>query len=215
MHTESQILIIDDHPSFVEGVSLLLQSIVPNINPLIAYNGKDALVLLKQHPDIDWIFLDIKMPDINGIELIKHFEKNKTLANIVVMTSDNSPMIMDQVLKSNVSGFLSKDFDRQILSQAIETIANGDVFLTSEHERQLKNYRETLLRERQSIEKAMSHRQQDTLLLISKGYSNIEIAAHMGISESTVKTHVSTLMSLFEADNRTHCVAEAQRLHFI
>jgi len=215
MDAESKILIVDDHPSFVEGVSLLLQSIIPNTKPLVAHNAIDALALAKQHPDLDWVFLDINMPDMSGIELVERFNKNKLLANIVVMTSENSPVIIDQALKKNVSGFLTKDFDRKTLSDSITAIEKGIVFLIPEHARQLKNYRESLLLEKQLIEENISERQRQTLLLVAEGYSNQEIASNLGITESTVKTHVSSLIALFEADNRTHCVAEARRLHVV
>lgn len=211
----TKILMIDDHPSFVEGAFLLLQSIIPNAVQLTAHSGEETLALIKQQPDIDWIFLDIKLPDISGIALLEHFKKHKIVASIVIMTSETSPAIIDQVIKQHVSGFLTKDFSRQTLSDCIKTIENGGTFLAREHAQQLKNYRESLLREKQLIEEAISERQKQTLLLVVKGYSNKEIAENLGISESTVKTHVSSLINLFDADNRTHCVAEARRLHIL
>ena len=65
------------------------------------------------------------------------------------------------------------------------------------------------------IEETISERQRQTLLLVVKGYSNKEIAESLGISENTVKTHVSSLISLFDTDNRTHCAAEARRLRIV
>jgi len=215
MNTLEKILIIDDHPSFIEGVSLLLHSIFPNATLSNALDGADALTLINNQPDIDWIFLDINLPDISGIKLIEHFERNKVPANIVIMTSESNPDIIDQVLKRHVSGYLTKDFNREILHNCTKAIENGDVFLTPEHTRQLKNFRESLLKEKQLIEEFISDRQKQTLLMLVKGYSNKEIAQNLSISESTVKTHVSSLISLFEADNRTHCVAEARRLQII
>jgi len=211
----TKILIVDDHPTFIEGVSVILQSIIPNTIPLSSLNGKDALKTININPDIEWIFLDINLPDYNGIELLEHFEKNRVLANIIIMTSANDPSIIDEVLKHHAAGFLTKDFNRQILADCIKTVEMGNIFLTTDHEKQLRNYRESLLREKQIIEDNLSERQKQTLLLIVKGYSNREIAESLGISESTVKTHVSSLISLFEADNRTHCVAEARRLQIV
>ncbi len=215
MNTLPKILVIDDHPSFIEGISLLLQSIIPNATIINALNGAEALALANKKPDIDWIFLDINLPDTSGISLIEHFENKKILANIVVMTSENNPDLIDQVLKRHVSGYLTKDFNRKILHECISVIEDGGVFLLPEHTRQLKNFRESLLKEKQLIEQSISDRQKQTLLMLVKGYSNKEIAQNLCISESTVKTHVSSLISLFEADNRTHCVAEARRLQIL
>jgi DNA-binding NarL/FixJ family response regulator len=215
MEDPEKILIIDDHPSYLEGVSLLLKSILPNAVIVSALNGKATREILVQYSGIDWILLDINLPDCSGIGLIQHFKDIKLLANIIVITSEDDPDLIDQSLRLHANGFLTKDFNREVLSECIKVIKNGGIFLTQKHAKQLENYRESLFREKQLIENAISQRQQQTLLLIAKGYSNSEIAEYLGISESTVKTHVSSLISLFDSDNRTHCVAEARRLKFI
>lgn len=215
MDNATKILIIDDHPLFLEGLSHVLQSIMPSAEILSALNGADALEVLQQHLDIDWILLDLNLPDYNGLDLIDRFTKNKILANVIIVTSATEPEIIDQSLKRQVNGFLTKNFDRWVLMECFKKIDEGGVFLTSEHANQLSNYRETLLKEKQLIEQLLSSRQKETLILIAKGYSNQEIADNLGIAISTVKTHVSTVISLFEAENRTRCVAEARRLHII
>ncbi len=208
-----KVLIVDDHPSYLEGVSMLLQSIMPHASVITALNGFDARSLLKQQPDMDWVLLDINLPDCYGIELIEHFREIKLLANIVVISGDDNPDIIDQALKLHINGFLTKDFDAQLLSKCIQAIQNDQVFLTQKHAEQLRHYQESILVEKLTIEKSISARQKQTLSLIANGYSNLEIADALNISESTVKSHVSSLIALFEADNRTHCVAEARRLN--
>jgi len=72
-----------------------------------------------------------------------------------------------------------------------------------------------LLKEKQLIEESISNRQKQILLMLVKGYNNKEIAQNLGISESTANTQVSSLISIFKADNRTHCVAEARRMKIV
>lgn len=215
MDKHPKILIIDDHPTFVDGLSLLLQSIFPNADIVTAHTGASALQKTEQCPDFDWILLDFHLPDCNGIDLVGRFTEQKLLANIIVITSETEPAIIDQALNHNINGFLTKDFDHKTLMDCIKAIDNGQEFLLPEYQQQLNNYRNYQLRETQNIQQNISPRQQETLLMLSKGFSNQEIAQNMHISESTVKTHVSSLMTLFEADNRTHCVSEAQRLNII
>jgi len=215
MDEDINVLVIDDHPSFVEGVSLILQSILPGATIFTALNGLGAKNLLKQTSDIDLILLDIDLPDCTGLDLITYFRQIKLIANIIIITGADDPDIINQALKLHVNGFLTKDFDAKTLTECITVIDNDNVFLTNKHASELKNYRESLLKEKQLIEQLISQRQMQTLIMIAKGYSNIEIAKSLDISESTVKTHVSSLIALFEADNRTHCVAEARRLKVV
>ncbi len=210
-----KVLIIDDHPTFLEGFSLIIKNTIPDSTILNALNGKEALSLLEKQTDIDWIFLDVNLPDINGIKLIARFNDNKVTANIVIVSSADKPQMIDQILKHHASGFLTKDFDRHLLAQCIDTIEQGGIFLTKRHSQQLNNYRDSVLKEKNTIKNKMSLRQQQILLLVAKGYSNQEIATSLNLSESTIKTHVSTLIALFDSDNRTHCAAEARRLDFI
>ena len=72
-----------------------------------------------------------------------------------------------------------------------------------------------MLKEKQLIEESISNRQKQILLMLVKGYNNKEIAQNLGISESTANTQVSSLISIFKADNRTHCVAEARRMKIV
>lgn len=215
MNEPIKILIIDDHPAYLQGVTSLLQPIIPSAIITTALNGADTLKLLKQHPDTDWVFLDITLPDCSGLELLEQFKANKLLANIVVISADNDPNIIDQAFKLHVNGFLTKDFDSKVLLDCIRTIEDDRIYLIPEHAYQLKSYRNSVLQEKKLIEKNITERLTHTLVLIAKGYSNREIANSMGISESTVKKHTSSLIALFEADNRTHCVGEARRLNFI
>ena len=215
MDDSIKILVIDDHPSYLEGVSLLLRLIMPNSTILTAKDGSNARALLRLHVDIDWILLDLNLPDCSGVELVRYLNDNKTLAHIVVISGEDDPGTIDEILNYGVSGFLTKDFDSQVLTQCINTIENDGVYLAPKHKQMLNNYRSGWLKEKQLIEEVITSRQLQTLLLIAKGYSNHEIADQLGITESTIKKHVSLLIAIFESDNRTHCVAEARRLKFV
>ena len=114
-----------------------------------------------------------------------------------------------------INGVLSKAFDRNMFAQCFTSIELGKVYMSQEHADELKYYQQSQLLGERRFDKEISTRQYETLLMISKGFSNKEIAKRMDISESTVKSHVAALMTLFEADNRTHCVSEAQRLSII
>ncbi len=210
-----QILVVDDHPIFVDGISALLKNIVPNANIVACINGKDALHQLQKPIQFDWVFLDINLPDTTGIDLLKQFLSLKILANVVIVSSDENPETIHQCLELHANGFISKQFNKDIFEQCIQTIERGNVYLEEKQSQLVKNYREGIYVEKTHILKHISERQSEALQMIAKGYSNQEIADMMNVTQSTVKTHISLLMSLFEVDNRSHCVAEARRLGFI
>ena len=125
MAAMEKILIIDDHPVVLDGITLILSDLMQNAQFFTALDGAQACELIASHGDIDWIFLDVNLPDGDGIELMKVFETMKVTANIVVLSSDNSPDVVDRSLKQHASGFLSKSFDRNELQSCIHAIESG------------------------------------------------------------------------------------------
>ena len=206
---------IRDSPVVLDGLTMMLRDLLPQWEIFTAVDGCSARALVNRHQDFDWIFLDVNLPDVDGIKLLKEFDASKVTANVIVLSSDNNPAIVDSALSQNASGFLSKSFDNTELRACIDTIKHGQVYLAPEFQHELKYYRESVLAEKKHIEESLSIRQRQTLLLIAKGYSNREIACSFDIVESTVKSHIQALFLLFEADNRTHCVSEARRLNII
>ncbi len=209
------ILVIDDHPIFIDGITALLKSIVPDSNIVTCANGKSALQQLQKTTQFDWIFLDIKLPDLTGIDLLKEFLNLKILTHVVIVSSDENPETIHQCLELHANGFISKKFNKNIFEQCIQTIKKGNIYLEKEQAHLVKNYQEGIYVEKSHILKHISERQSEALQMIAKGYSNQEIATLMNITQSTVKTHISLLINLFEVDSRSHCVAKARRLGLI
>ena len=137
------------------------------------------------------------------------------MSNIVMLSSELSIEMIEEMLSLNVNGVLSKAFDKKTFSECFKTVEQGLVFLNPEFKKNVEFYRQGVLRERRSIQESMSERQLDILRLISDGYSNSEIDDKQGLSISTVKTYVGQILQLLNAKNRTHCIAEAQRLKII
>lgn len=215
MPNSEKVLIVDDHPIVLDGLRLLLSDVMNGPQVFTACSGSQALNVVENNKDIDWIFLDVNLPDIDGIDLMMSMESKKITANIVVLSSDSSPSVTDRALKHHANGFLSKSFVQSDLVDCIGAIEQGNIFLMPQLQPQLKSYRNSVLLEKQLIEAQISNRQMQTLKLLVTGNSNLEIAKSLGIVESTVKSHIHALMTLFNADNRTHCAAEARRLNIV
>jgi len=212
---QKNILIVDDHPVVLDGIHLLLSSIRPEASYSTATAAKEALDMFESDKSIDWLFIDINLPDLNGLDLAKIIKNINRQCKIVVLSSEIDAKTLDLALSLGVDGVLSKSFTKEVFERCLLTIELGKVFLTPEHDSALKYYHDSVLVEQLHIKDELSKRHFELLTLLDKGMSNKTISQRMGISESTVKSHVSSLMNIFEADNRTHCVAKARKLNII
>lgn len=210
-----RVLIVDDHPVVLDGLLSILESLRPNAIFTTADRAETALACIDEHPGFDWYFIDLNLPDINGLDLIARLREIKAQGNIIVLSSEIRAQSIHEALIFDVDGVLSKASNKETFERCIITVELGKRFLSPRHAQELKEYREGLLFERSQIEASLSERQIETLHLISQGHSNAEIAEKLAISESTVKSHVSLLLDTFQARNRTLCVAEARRLQFL
>lgn len=212
---KNKILVVDDHPLYLEGLSLILADLVDNSELLRAESVKQAVELLAQHPDCDWVFLDLNLPDGNGLEVLDYIQESALFAPVIMLSGLDNIAVVDKCLQRGANGFITKGARREQLEECISVVYRGATYLSYEVESQLKDYRENLLAEREAVAANISERQLEVLLLIVEGYSNAEIGSSLNISLSTVKGHIAALMAAFSTTNRTHCAAEARRLNLV
>lgn len=211
----AQVLIVDDHPLYLDGVTALLRDLFGQVNILQASTSRDALVIADSRADLDWIFLDQSLPDGTGLDLLRILQERRITAPVVMVSGADPVALVAEALDLGASGFIAKSGAREEYRQCLAVIEAGGTYLPFALAQDVAHYRATVQVERNRIRQQMSPRQNEVLLLIAAGYSNGEIATALGISEHTVKAHVSTLMQLLNADNRVHCIAEARQLGLI
>ena len=211
MNMPLNILVIDDHPIFCNGMKDMLLDIHPDASVFQAASGKEALAILHAQQDIDWIFLDLMLPDQSGIDILQTITEI-TFSPVIVVSSTAETELIYSALNSGANGFIPKSSDRMTYITSMQQIEEGNQYTPPEISVALQHYSDTILKERQNLSNNISKRQHEVLVLLSKGYSNSQIAHELDLSESTIKSHISTLMETLKANNRTHCVSEAQRL---
>lgn len=204
------ILVIDDHPIFCDGMKDMLQDICPDASIHQAENGESALKLIKQNKNLDWIFLDMMLPDKTGIEMLHDFAAANLWAPVVVVSSEDNPEIIHETLIAGANAYISKSSKKSVFIECMQKVENGIQFLQPEVESALQHYRNVVLVKRNNLYKEISKRQHEVIKLLAKGLSNIEIGSELSLSESTIKSHVSSLMEVLQADNRTQCVSKAR-----
>ena len=166
---------------------------------------------------IDVAVLDIRMPSTDGITAARHILSSHSDTKVIMLTTFNDESLVRSALAAGVHGFLLKDADPDILTGAVRAVHNGEAVLASGVTGPvLATYRQALrsdaltAAERQGLN-LLTAREREILAAIARGRTNPEIAAEMVIAETTVKSHVSSLLRKLHARDRVALVLIAQR----
>lgn len=203
-------LITDDHIIVREGLRLILET-ADNIDVVgEASDGTDCLRLV---PDLapDVVLMDLQMPGMDGITAIRHLRRDYPKIAIVILTTFNEDTLMLQGLLAGASGYLLKDTDRQTLLDTITAASKGETLLKPEilnRVLELKNSPVTAP-EPQSDDTSLTERELEVLRAVALGERNKEIAYKLGISERTVKAHLTNVYGKLSVDSRAAAVAVA------
>jgi two-component system, NarL family, response regulator LiaR len=207
-----RILIADDHQLVRQGLVAML-SVKPEVEVIgQAENGAKAVELAHSlRPDI--ILMDLLMPEKNGIEATREIKAANPEARILIITSFAEDENVFQAIKAGALGYLLKDSSPQDLMQAIDDVCHGRMSL---HPNIALKLIEELNRpsEQKVTEDPLTEREVEVLKLVAKGHSNQEIAEKLVVSERTVGSHVSNILSKLHLANRTQAALYALRKGF-
>ncbi len=200
-----RVLIVDDHPMVRVGLKMLINSI-EHITPIgEASDGLEAIAFCKENPP-DVILMDIKMPQMDGIEATKSILQQNPNIRVIALTSFRDDHLVHGILEAGALGYLLKDADGEQIKHAIvDVMANSGTIDTK--------IIQSLLRP--NIHNPLSERENDVLKLMTQGMTNQEIAQKLVISQSTVKFHVSNILVKLKVNTRTEAVAYALQHHFV
>jgi DNA-binding NarL/FixJ family response regulator len=190
---KTKVFIVDDHYMIVEGIRSLLQDAegIEWMGHAMTATSCMAFLTLNR-PDV--ILMDINLPDKSGIDLCKEVKDRYPGINIVGLSSHNQLSFIKKIIDYGASGYVLKNATRNELVEAIETVTQGEIYLSEEASATIEN---------QNITKTpiITRREKEVLLLISEGLTNHEIAEKLFVSTTTVDTHRKNLLAKFEAKN--------------
>jgi NarL family two-component system response regulator LiaR len=209
MSEKIRILIADDHPIVRKGLAALIET-QPDLELLgEAEDGAEAVEkMLAMRPDVT--LLDLVMPRLDGIQAIREIMRQLPKSRILILTSFTEDEKVFPAIKAGAFGYLLKDSSPQDLLKAIRDVHRGQVSLHPTIA--LKVVRE--LNQGSDLpptQEPLTARELEVLTLLAKGLSNEEIAARLVISERTVGTHVSNILSKLHLANRTQAALYALR----
>ena len=198
-----RVLLADDHGLVREGLSRLLRS-VPDIDVVAAAaDGHEAVRLAGEHrPDV--ILMDLRMPGIDGSEATRRVLKNNPTPQVVILTSFSERDEILAALDAGAIGYLLKDAEPDELIRGIRAAAQGESPLAPIAAR-------TLIGSRSSTPShQLSDREREVLQLVTRGLSNKLIARELGISEKTVKAHLTTIFQRIGVTDRVRAAMWAR-----
>jgi DNA-binding NarL/FixJ family response regulator len=207
-----RVLLVDDQPLIRAGFRALLEAEDDIEVVAEAADGEHCVALAAQHlPDV--ALVDVQMPVLDGIEATRRIVADPRLAgvHVVILTNYGLDEYVFAALRAGASGFLLKDIEPDDLLRAVRVAARGDALLSPTVTRKLIS--EYVSRPPEALPAAglevLTNREREVVALVARGLSNDEIAAHMVISPTTAKTHVSRAMTKLHARDRAQLVVHA------
>lgn len=206
-----RVLLADDHAVLRAGLRALL-GVEPDMEVIgEAENGEDAIRKAQELlPDV--VVLDIAMPRLNGLEVIRRLRSLGIPAKFLVLTMHDEEQYLLQVLRAGGSGYVLKAAADTALMEAIRTVHRGEAFLyPAATARLLEDYRDRRANDGNDGFDSLSDREREVLALTAAGYTNQEIADKLVISAKTVDTYRSRIMEKLRLHHRSELVALALR----
>ena len=204
-----RVLIVDDHAVVRQGLKAFLrvQDDIEFVGE--AADGDEAVTQARSvQPDV--ILMDLVMPGMDGVETMRQLSAAGVDSKVIVLTSFAEDEQVLAAVKAGAAGYLLKDVQPQELGNAIRTVHAGDAQLHP-------SIASKLMREvaaagsRHKDADALTARELDVLKALARGMSNKEIAAELGVAETTVKTHVSSILRKLQVADRTQAALYAVR----
>jgi len=193
------ILVVDDHPLLREGLAALVQSQPDMVVVGEAENGSAALQAYRQYrPGV--VLLDMRLPDMKGTDVIRRIRGDSAAARVIVITNYQGDLDIQQALTAGASGYLFKTSARADVLSAIRAVHSGATYISAAVAASLS---------RTFSHVDLSPRETQVLELMANGSRNKEIAGVLGISELTVKEHVSRILQKLGVGDRTAAISVA------
>ncbi|MHB9106284.1 MAG: response regulator [Armatimonadota bacterium] len=194
-----KMLIVDDHPVVREGLAALIDSSTDMTVVATASNGREAVEQYLQYlPDVT--LMDLRMPEMDGVDAITAIRLQIPAARIIVLTTFDDDENIFRGLRAGARAYLLKDTPRNELLACIRAVADGQKIIPPAIAAKLADRMTTL---------ALSPRELEVLKLMGDGHANKEIADRLSIAEGTVKTHVVAILRKLDATDRTQAVTIA------
>ncbi|MDX1799824.1 MAG: response regulator transcription factor [Marinobacter sp.] len=206
-----QLLIVDDHQLFIDGIRHVLVKLGDDVVINQANSADEAISALESGLQFDLVLLDLVMPGLNGLSIVHHLHEQGIPVPLVIVSGEENVRTIKSALELGVMGFIPKSFSGEEMLAALVQVMSGILFVPPSIAPKL----DALKPRRFAHHGGITRRQLQVLELLAKGYTNRQIAASLCLTEHTIKAHVSALFIELKANNRTECVQVGEALGLV
>jgi len=213
--TTMNILVVDDHPVLREGISALLRQDGADTVVLQAGSAAEALELINEHADLDVVVLDLMLPGMGGLQALTEFAKIRPELPVIMLSSSEDPRDAHNAFAQGALGYVPKSSSRYALLSAIKLVLNGELYVPKFFVELGSGPGATTFTPQGEFSLSLTERQIEVLRLISDGWPNKTIATELGLSEKTVKAHITAIFRALKVVNRTQAAAAGRKAGLI
>ncbi|WP_315811052.1 response regulator transcription factor [Bradyrhizobium sp. SZCCHNR2028] len=209
-----KVLIVDDHALIREALHAVVKQLKRDSVIFEASNGREAVHIVEEHPDISLILLDINLPDRDGFSVLRELRDRYATIAIVILSSSDDQDTVKRAFKLGALGFIPKTTEREVMLNAIKLVFSGGIYIPSEILEEPASPRlANKLATRDSPKGlGLTDRQIEVLALLMKGKSNKIIAKTLDMAVPTVKNHITVVLKALNVTSRTEAVIEVGKM---
>ena len=197
--TPIRVLCADDHPLVRKGIASILSNETDVVLVGEAGGGQEAVDLFRKlKPDV--VLMDLRMPEMNGIEATRIIRAEAPETKIIALTSYDGDQDIYRAIEAGVRGYILKEMVHTEVLRAIRTVHAGKRLMPAEVAERLSEY---------FLQMALTPREVEVLRFVAKGMANKEIAHQLGTASGTIKMHIQNILAKLDASDRTHAVTIA------
>lgn len=205
-----KILVADDHPLIREAVRHLLCDLDPDVAVLEASDGGGVRHAVGEHPDLDLLLLDLKLPGVDGLSLLPELRREHPALPVVVLSALEDSGTVRQAFARGAMGFIPKSSSNEVMLGALRLVLSGGRYLPPEA---LHDDSSATVQPPASVaELGLTERQREVLALMAQGKSNKQICRELGLAEATVKIHVTAILRALKVTSRAQAIVAVNRL---
>ncbi len=206
-----KIIIADDHPLFRGALRQALGHIANQADIIEAGTFDAARETAANHPEADLLLLDLAMPGVSGFSGLMSLRAEFSSLPIVIVSASDDGATIRRALELGASGFISKSSGLDEIRQAIETVLEGGIWAPQGFEREPDE--DPVVVELMERLRTLTPQQSRVLAMLAEGLLNKQIAYELGVSEATIKAHVSAILLKLNVDSRTQAVIKLGKVN--